>query len=285
MNRILNKVISYLALIGGLVGLYVFYKNMSTMGAVTIWILFTIVGIYSNGFVARMIHMSRVKMEYISYEEEYDSSDWHDRDLGWGNLIPIVMETQYQTSLRPLVAGMLAEYEEEEVPAPKAFKVANLLLTSRIFIVLGVFLMFSGIILPKLLNDYTLYWGMASEQFVTTVLGFAVALHLMVLTLYNYTAFNLVDFSMEGRAVVITNRMRKWFLTASLVFVAYTSLMVIMIMIMGITGFTLPILRTIINPQMVNLLVVVAPLISFIQALILRGKMSSYQYLLNEELS
>lgn len=285
MNRMFNKILNIASLLAGIGAIIWMYLNLSKFSAISIWIIITLVSIYFNGLGVRMVHMSKVKMEHISYGDDYEAREWYSRDIGSANMVPLIMEIQYQRNLRPLIQGVIEEYREDEVHPPISFRVANILLSMRIFPITALLLIISTLVLPKVLNDYTLYWGMEYEQFLTTVLGFAVFFELTLITLYNYVTFNIINYSMDSWAGRGVTKAKKGVLLASLVFATYTFLMVLFILIMGITGIEIPIFKTLVNPKLLNLFVVIAPMLSILQALVVKRQLSGYQYLLNDELA
>ena len=259
--------------------------NLDNLKALDILVITMTVCIYMNGLVARMIHMSRVKMEAITYGEEYRAADWYSKDLGLANVIPVIMEIQYTRHLVSFIEGVIESYREEELRVPLTFKIAHVLLKAWVFPIFGAFLLFSLFVLPLLLNDYTLYRGLNHEELHTAVMGIAIFLQLSLVTIFNYTMFNVADFSMEGQSILFSNKLKKWFIVFTMFFVVYTAIMVLFILFMGLTGITIPIFSTVINTNTLSLFIISAPIISLLQAMILKGKLSSYQYILNEELS
>lgn len=276
---------SYLVsvLIGvGILYIYTRARNgtLQEVGLYTIWLGIMAVGIYFNGVVSRMIHMSRIKIEHISFGREYSVKNWRKKDIGLANNLPLFMEFQYQRNIEPFISSTLEEYEEEEINPPLSLKVANALLKIRAVQVLGVLLILSVVLIPRLTNDYTLYGGLTQEQFMTFTQGIIILLLTSVLINLNYCMFNIIEFSMD----IGTQRGRKWFLVGVQIFTGYVIVMFVLSIVMGIFNIRLPILQTIINPGMVNVFIVISPFLNLAQAFITRGKAVSYQHLLNRNL-
>lgn len=278
----MNKAVSFLAVLILGVGLIGIALNLDSLSSILIWEIFVLLGIYVNGLPIRMIHMSKVKMEYA---DDYEASTWFGLDLGFGNMLPLIMEIQYQRQLPLFVTSVIDEYEAGDLKTPFIFKFAKILLKTHLLPICSLFLLFTMFGFPRILNDYTLYRGLTSEEFQMSMMGLSVFLIMFFLTVYNYTMYKIVDYSMEGQSVLATSKIKKIFMIFSVVFATYTSLMFVLTLIFGFIGFELPILNTLINLDMVNAFIVFAPGISFIQALILKGKLSSYQYVLNESIA
>jgi hypothetical protein len=279
--RILN-ILSLLLFIAGIIYLI---NNLENLNSIAIWELLFLVGIYSNGIVARMIHMSEVKLDSCNENEEYDVSIWNGSDFGWANCLPIIMEIQYQKRSRNFIQSAISEYEVNEIKTPTILKIADIMLGTRLIICWAVMLIFSMVGLPHVMNEYTLYRGLTMEQSQMALMGISIFLELTFITFINCSMFFIVDDSMDGQASFLSTRLKKVFVIFSAVFASYCLIMLMITIIFGILRIDLVIFSTIVNLNMINIFIVFAPAIAVIQAFILKGKLNSYQHFLNEYLN
>ena len=276
------NVMTGLAVVAGIVytGSRILKGDLEPTGLYDTWVLLLLFGIYLNGQVARMIHMSRVKVEHVNLSKYYEPSDWWRSDLGLANFVPLIMEFQYQRNLKPFVDGAVQSYEDEGISKPLSLTLCSVILKARLVLVVGVSLVFNVFGLPRLLNDYTLYRGLDKDSLIMIATGISVLLLTIILIVFNYTMFDIVENSLQA----IPSRVAKKFMLFAFAFSVYVLVMLVLTLVLGITGVRIPVFKVVFNTNMVNLFISITPFLNILQAFILKGKVTSYQYLLNDYL-
>lgn len=250
------------------------------LSATAYWFLFLGIAIYVNGMGAKFLHMSVFKLRWADTEEPYTPDNWRNEDIGMANFLPVFMEAQYTKWGKWIIEEALWQYKEEEQAPPASYKIGNFLLKSGLFQISGIVMIAFVIASSYMIKDYELYLGLTSEMFKMSLSGILALIFVAMLTTVNFSIYTII----EDSSNLVQRKWKRWVMISMLVFTFYVLAMLIVTLILGVTGWELPILGFIFNLNMVNIFIVLIPTLSTVQAFIMRGILSKYQYEVNRYL-
>jgi len=286
----INTILSYVSLVPAVAFIFLLLFKTDMLLDISSWYMWSIyllISIPVYGAYVRLLHMSRIKLETLNSEEEYHVGIWRSEDLGVFYFYPLFLEAMYNRNIKPFIEGMISAFkeseesedDEEEVvgKVPFLITLSYIINKLRLLPLSGAFTIFALFVLPRMLNDYSLYRGLTHEQLKMVISGLAIVLESIFLAIQNYSALTYVELE-TGR------KQGKWFMATIVIISLYTVAMIILTLIFGITNFTLPVLTTVINLNIINLFIVIAPILNIVQAIILTRTYSLYQYKVNSYL-